>query len=97
MAVFVVRVVLHGADSYDYNDLHDAMIDQAGAKRTITSSEGVVYDLPDGEYYISSSKTRSDVYKQVLQIAKNVKENPSILVTESAGITFKLKKVPGDS
>ncbi len=67
------------------------------AKRTITSGKGVEYDLPDGEYYIKTSKERSDLCNEIYQVADAIRSKPCVLVTESNGSSFRLKKVPGDS
>jgi hypothetical protein len=98
VADFTVRVVLHGATSDQYQDLHDAMQNRHGALRQI-QGDGVWYDLPDGEYAISSTQAPSALCSAVHATASSVKKtpSPSVLVTQSAGRSFVLRKVPGDS
>jgi len=98
MASFTIRIVLHEANSDHYQDLHDRMQLDMGALRTIQAGS-VTYDLPDGEYIMSSQSTCSDVCALALKTASKVKAKPtpSVLVTESVNRSFILRPVPGDS
>ena len=69
MAKFTTRVELHGADSEDYEILHEEMENQ-GFSRTITSDEGIIYQLPEAEYNIEGDFE----IEQILAAAKTGKE-----------------------
>jgi hypothetical protein len=85
MPSFTTRVVLHGADGDDYNDLHEEM-EKRGFTRTITSSTGVVYDLPDAEYDYVGNVTRAQVLERAKAAAAAATEKKrGVLVTEAAG------------
>lgn len=84
MASFTVRVELHNADSDDYANLHKKM-EAAGFSRTITTTSGEVYHLPNAEYSYTGNKTTEYVRDLARDTAKKVKANPAILVTKSDG------------
>ncbi|HBR4419646.1 TPA: DUF2622 domain-containing protein [Klebsiella pneumoniae] len=84
MADFTVRVELHGADAEDYDELHEKM-EAKGFKRTIVSDGGTRYQLPDAEYNYSGNVSRADVLERAYNVAKTIRSNPAVLVTESAG------------
>ncbi|WP_426577690.1 type V toxin-antitoxin system endoribonuclease antitoxin GhoS [Xenorhabdus stockiae] len=90
MARFTVRVELHKADSDDYDTLHEKM-KAKGFKKTISDSDsGNTYSLPTAEYnYSSNTKSKNEVCDLAHDIAKSVKKNPSVLVTESKGRCWK--------
>lgn len=88
MTNFTVRVELHDADSDDYTDLHKKM-EAKGFKRTILNGDGTKYQLPTAEYSYSGDMKRSEVLNKAFEVAKTVKKNPSVLVTESAGRTWR--------
>lgn len=98
MAFFTIRVVLHAATAKNYADLHARMIN-AGASRTIRGDDGVVYDLPDGEYDLVSGLDAGSVMRAVADIARGVKAvpDPSVLVTEAKSRAWRLRPVPGQS
>jgi hypothetical protein len=98
MPQFTVRVVLHGADSKDYEKLHVTMAKNHSAKRQISAND-VAYDLPDGEYDITSSFSAADLCGAVHATAVTIKAkpSPSVLVTELGRRAWVLRKVPGDS
>lgn len=87
MKNFTVRVELHGDDP-DYDLLHEEM-EEAGFSRTIKGGKGIIYHLPDAEYNYRSNVSRGIVLDRAYAIANRVKENPSVLVTESVGRTWK--------
>ncbi|KNC93757.1 type V toxin-antitoxin system endoribonuclease antitoxin GhoS [Trabulsiella odontotermitis] len=84
MANFTVRVELHNASSNDYENLHERM-EAADFSRTITTTSGEVYHLPNAEYSYSGNKTIEYVRDLARDTAKRVKPNPAILVTKSDG------------
>lgn len=88
MTSFTVRVELHDADSEDYEDLHKKM-KAKGFNRTIQSGDGIRYQLPNAEYNYSGNISRSDVLNSAYDAAKSVRKNPAVLVTESAGRTWR--------
>lgn len=94
MTIFTVRVELNNPASGDYGDLHEKMMD-AGFSKTIKSSAGEVFHLPDAEYeYISETEILAAVLEKAYKIAISVKSESRVLVTESAGRMWQgLKKV----
>jgi len=79
---FTVRVELHGADSKDYDKLHEEMAKDKFF-RIVLSTDGLFYDLPTAEYnYIST-----DLIDSVLVLARisagRVGKPYSILVTKA--------------
>jgi len=83
MAKFTVRVELHGAGDFHYDALYEAMAAE-GFTKTITNVNGVVYDLPPGEYNYSSEESVGEVRTKVSAIADKIISN-SVLVTKSSG------------
>ncbi|EED4922694.1 DUF2622 domain-containing protein [Salmonella enterica subsp. arizonae] len=84
MTNFTVRIELHSATVDDYEELHKKM-KRKGFKRTISNGENISYQLPDAEYNYSGDITRKEVLRKAYDIAETVREDPSVLVTESAG------------
>jgi len=95
---YTVRIVLHGATAKHYQLLHDLM-GKAGARRTVGGSNGILFDLPDGEYVLANSLPVSKVMEAVADIAGSVKSlpRPSVLVTETIRWAWQLRPVPGQS
>lgn len=98
MAQHTIRIVLHRATEKNYEDLHVGMA-RLGASRTIRGGNGVTYDLPDGEYDLSSTSGAVAVRDAVYRVARAVKPetDPSVLVTTSAARAWRLRPVPGQS
>jgi hypothetical protein len=98
MAQHTIRVVIHGATAKNYDDLHTGMV-RLGANRTIRGDDGVTYDLPDGEYDLSSTSGAVAVRDAVYRVARAVRPDldPSVLVTTSAARAWRLRPVPGQS
>lgn len=97
MASFLIRVVLHrDATSKNYQDLHAAM-ERYGCERSIQGDDGILYDLPDGEYVLESDARYETVRDDVVKIATAVRMDPSVLVTEALRYAWRLYPVPGDS
>ncbi len=84
MPSYTTRVELHDATSEDYTRLHHAM-EERGFVRTITSSKGVTYHLPWGEYDFSGSQTRAEVLGMAEEAAGSARRKYEVLVTQSAG------------
>jgi hypothetical protein len=84
MSQFTTRVELHDADSSDYEELHEEM-EKRGFTRTVTSSDGITYQLPTAEYNYEGSAERSDVLRKAKAAAGAVKESYEVVVTESNG------------
>ena len=101
MALFTIRVELHGATSEQYEILHTSMavhsykrfvegIDAAGAKG--------YWRLPTAEYDYQSAddtETAFTVRDKVLVIANAVKPGAWVLVTKSADRAWSTEKVRG--
>jgi hypothetical protein len=82
---FTTRIELHDADAEDYAKLHEAM-EAAGFSRTITSSDGTRYELPNAEYNFShTTMTADQVRDKAAAAAIAVKRNPAVLVTSNSG------------
>ncbi|AST27083.1 hypothetical protein [Ralstonia pseudosolanacearum] len=84
MTGFTTRVELHAAKAEDYDRLHEAMEAQ-GFKRSITSDDGVAYDLPTAEYYYEGNVTRNNVLEKTKVAAGKTGKKYGILVTEGNG------------
>ena len=93
MAAFTVRVVLYKADLEDYEELYEYM-NSEGFDKTITSDDGVTFQLPDAEYNYQGNISRSDVLEKAKIAARKTQKNYSVLVTESNGRSwYNLNKV----
>lgn len=84
MAKFTTRIVLHDADSEDYDDLHDHM-DQEGFTDEISSNDGTKYKMPDAEYDISGQMALNDVMAKAKRAAGKTGKKYQVFITESAG------------
>ena len=96
MSDFTIRITLHGATADDYRDLYSQMA-LIGASRTIRGTDGLLYDLPDGEYLFTTTLAPEDLRDRVVAIAGAIRANPSVLVTRATGWAFWLSPVPGQS
>ncbi|HBN7019233.1 TPA: DUF2622 domain-containing protein [Escherichia coli] len=86
MAKFTVRIELRNSQDADYDELHDKM-EAKGFSRTVamTSSDSVLL-LPSAEYsYESETKDKADVGKLAQSVAEQIRKNPKVMVTKSAG------------
>ncbi len=86
---YIVRVELHGEQPKDYPTLHLEMI-RAGFSKTITLSDGKLYDLPKAEYHICKSLTIAQVFAKADIAARKTGRDSSILVTKIAELLAKL-------
>lgn len=87
MTDFTTRVELHDNATWDeYEDLHSEM-EKRGFTRTITSDDGVTYQLPWAEYNFEGQATRQQVldHAKAAAAAAAPKRRRAILVTQSAG------------
>lgn len=85
MTNFIVRVELHDANYFDYENLHAAMA-RAGFSRTIRSDNGTVYYLPTAEYYMSNAGNALSVLKLARGAADAVGKTYGAIAAE-AGAT----------
>lgn len=93
MALFIVRVELHGADEDDYETLHEAM-EGEGFARQISSDDGVLYHLPTAEYYREGNLSKQDVLDEAKSAVAKTEKKAGILVTEARSFKWSgLKKV----
>lgn len=76
---YILRVELHGAVYSDYETLHAAMA-QAGFKRTITSDNGTVYQLPTAEYSVNSAADSMAVLRAARTAADRTGKRNGVLV-----------------
>lgn len=90
MSDFTVRVVLHGANGEDYQNLHDLM-EASGYSREITGDDGTVFILPDAEYNTSKDLTVEEVRNEVRGMAAQVKQRYHVLVTQATSRAWYLQ------
>ena len=98
MTDYIIRIVLHGATATHYADLHQQMA-EAGASRSITGASGEVFDLPDGEYVVTSTLSAAELRNRVSGIASAAKAypDPSVIVAAYSDIAWRLRLSPGQS
>lgn len=96
MAEYMIRIVLHGADGEEYDQLHEEM-EAAGASRSIRADDGKLYDLPNAEYYLETERLGADVRDIVVEIAAAIRPDPSVLVCKATAFFWRLQPVPGRS
>ena len=82
MAIFIVRVQLTVEDGKYYTLVRDGLINIGFTKR-VTSTEGIEYRLPNGNYKIESNKDGSAILTAVQQVVLRIDKNAMILVTET--------------
>jgi hypothetical protein len=87
MAMFIVRVELHGAMGTDYEVLHKAMRAE-GFVQTITAQKGGVFHLPTAEYQRIAFETKAEALVKSQRAAAKTGKRHGILVTESNGTTW---------
>lgn len=84
MARYTVRMVLKKGDSDDYDELYGFM-EGEGFTKTISGSDGELWQLPDAEYNYEGSASLAQVYNKAKRAAEGVGLAFSVFVTESAG------------
>jgi len=87
MALFTVRVDLEYGDWFDYESLHEGM-SSAGFCRQITADNGVVYQLPVGEYSIVGEFTNRQVMEMAKWAAKKAGRKACILLSHATSRTW---------
>ncbi|HGN1931984.1 DUF2622 domain-containing protein [Providencia rettgeri] len=93
MARCTVRVELPNADYDDYQNLHERM-SHNGFHKYIKSNDGVWYNLPNAEYNYDGNLDLEGVFQSAINVAKSVRVNAKVLVTESAGrLWYNLDKI----
>lgn len=96
MAIFTVRVEMHGATSKDYDLLHERMAAK-GFKRFLEGQDDSggngLYELPTGEYDYTAEVTARDVRELVKGIAGSVKPGAWVLITEIKNRVWHTRKV----
>lgn len=93
MARCTVRVELPNADYDDYQNLHERMSNN-GFHKYIKSNDGVWYNLPNAEYNYDGNLDLEGVFQAAINVAKSVRVNAKVLVTESAGrLWYNLDKI----
>ncbi|MDU5828533.1 MAG: hypothetical protein E6Z60_16660 [Mixta calida] len=91
MARYIVRVELRGADSEDYESLHEKM-EARGYSRDIQDFDGTVFRLPTAEYTTLKNSTVDNIREEVKWVAGSVRPNYYLLITEVADIAWWLAK-----
>jgi len=93
MANYTVRIELREAEREDYTVLYEEM-EARGFTDTITSNDGITYQLPDAEYNYEGEATRKEVLAMAKSAAEETGVEYSVLVTQSTGRTWhNLRKV----
>lgn len=80
MEKYIVRIVLHGADSEIYGQLHKLM-ESRGYLREITEGQ-TTFILPEAQYVNISDKTTRYVFDETSAVSDAVHENNSVFVTQ---------------
>ncbi|ARF50001.1 type V toxin-antitoxin system endoribonuclease antitoxin GhoS [Pantoea stewartii] len=91
MARYIVRVELLGADSEDYEKLHEKM-KAKGYIREIEDFDGTIFKLPTAEYTAVKSSSADNIREELKAIAGSVRTNYYLLVSEVADIAWWLPK-----
>ncbi len=84
MANFTTRIVLHGADGADYDKLYEEM-EAEGFTDIITTVDGSLRKMPDGEYDIKGEFTKEQILDKAKRAAKKTKKEYAAFVTKSSG------------
>lgn len=82
MAMFSIRVELHGATGSDYNSLAEHLR-QRGIVDVITDDNGLRYKLPPAEYNYVGNATLEQVFASVEGAAKLVGRAYAIIANEA--------------
>ena len=86
MALFTTRILLKGNPEESEYDLLYSEMEKRGFARTIESDTGTVYNLPNAEYNLMGSFTRSEVLNLAREAVDTLQNRAAeILVTESKG------------
>lgn len=85
--LFVVRVMLRGADSSDYDRLHEEM-EGLSFEREVVSQSGETYQLPDAEYMVETNAPIDKIIEAAQHAAREVGKDAAVLVSEADNIIF---------
>lgn len=83
MALYIIRVELHGAQEQNYEVLHKEMT-RLGFYRSIVNANRVEFQLPSAEYAISANSTPRAILNLAKGAANSTGRTSWILVTEVA-------------
>ena len=89
MSDFLTRLDLHDAkwpDEY-ISRLHSAMA-REGFSRTITDEKGIVYELPIGEYYKSTSENIEEVLERAKKAATTTGKKFGVIVGDCTNLKW---------
>ncbi|KMJ45443.1 hypothetical protein AB204_08960 [Xenorhabdus khoisanae] len=85
MVRYMVRVELHGAESNEYEKLHESM-ESIGLYKTLLSDTRRPLKLPQGTYQGESNLSAKELCFKVLKVASPLsKGSPSIIACALAG------------
>lgn len=84
MATYSIRVLLHGAEPEQYTALEDHLR-AIGVVDVIMGDDGQWYQLPPGEYTMTSNLGLEAARGTVYHIAEAISSFPAVYVTQSAG------------
>ncbi|MBS9541469.1 DUF2622 domain-containing protein [Morganella morganii subsp. sibonii] len=87
MPRYTVRIELPNAGYDEYNLLYQRM-ENSGFGKTIESTNGVIYSLPDAEYIYEGDQDLTAVTTLAVNVATSIRTKAKVLVTESAGRRF---------
>ena len=92
MDKFIIRVVLHSANSENYERLHELMAAKRYS-RQIEDVSGQIYQLPDAEYYAEKTLSAESVREDVRKLADSVVPGSFVLVTKADDISWYLQPI----
>lgn len=88
MFSYLIRVELFGNASWlVYQQLHEKL-ERLGYKRTIVSSDGLIYDLPTATYYKHCPLALAQIVSEAKLAASTVWADSSVLVSEGNNIRW---------
>lgn len=87
MATFMTRIELHNAKYQDYVNLHGHM-GREGFTNTITSNQGITYQLPPAEYHFAGNLVGSQVLEKAKRAAAQTGKSYAAVVSEYTGCTW---------
>tara|TARA_R110000796_G_scaffold95459_2_gene200668 strand:+ start:11139 stop:11417 length:279 start_codon:yes stop_codon:yes gene_type:complete len=92
MDKFIIRVVLHSADSEDYERLHELM-EAKRYSRQLKDVNGQVFQLPDAEYYAEKPLSALSVRNEVKNLSDSIVPGSFVLVTKADDISWYLQPI----
>jgi hypothetical protein len=79
--------MLRGADSSDYDRLHEEM-EGLSFEREVVSQSGETYQLPDAEYMVETNAPIDKIIEAAQHAAREVGKDAAVLVSEADNIIF---------